>query len=157
MTKQMLLFCAEPGCNRDRTPHSEYCIVHLNGDSHHPTQDFMAVMGEADAHAEAALEQMQSHSGSARFHELLKELGDLHDKKQTDYGKKGDPFANVRASEEWGIKPWVGAMIRLNDKVKRLQNFARTGKLKNESAVDSMKDIAVYAIIALVLYEQENR
>ena len=100
---------------------------------------------------------MERHPNSARFHEILKELGDLHDRKQADYGKGGDPFANVRSSNEWGVSSWVGAMIRLNDKVKRLQSFAIKGVLANESAEDSFRDIAVYAAIALVLYEQESQ
>lgn len=99
---------------------------------------------------------MTRHPGSARFHELLKEIGDLHDRKQQDYGTAGDPFANVRASAEWGIPGWVGALVRLNDKVVRLKQFARRGSLSNESARDSMLDIAVYALIALVLYEAEG-
>jgi hypothetical protein len=97
------------------------------------------------------------HPNSTRFHEILKELGDLHDKKQRDYGHGNDPFANVRSSAEWGVSPWVGAMIRLNDKVKRLQAFAQKGALANESAEDSLRDIAIYAAIALVLYEQESK
>lgn len=98
----------------------------------------------------------ERHPNSARFHELLKELADLHDRKQADYGRGDDPFANVRASEEWGVTPWVGAMIRLNDKVRRLQSLIQNGQLKNETADDSFRDIAVYAIIALVLFEQEG-
>lgn len=97
------------------------------------------------------------HPNSARFHELLAEIGALHDKKQADYGRGDDPFANVRASEEWGVRPWIGAMIRLNDKVRRLQSLVANGRLSNESADDSLRDIAVYAIISLVLYEQEHR
>lgn len=95
-------------------------------------------------------------TGSARFHELLKEMGELHDKKQRDYGTDLDPFANVRASEEFGVASWVGALVRLNDKIVRLKQFARRGDLANESAEDSMRDIAVYALIALCLYEEEN-
>lgn len=95
------------------------------------------------------------HPNSARFHELLKEAGELHDQKQQDYGRGDDPFANVRSSTEWGVPAWIGAMIRLNDKVRRLQTLATRGKLANEAAIDSMKDIAVYSLIALVLYEQE--
>jgi hypothetical protein len=95
------------------------------------------------------------HPNSARFHELLGEIGALHDRKQQDYGRGDDPFANVRASTEWGVPAWVGAMVRLNDKVRRLQNLATKGRLANESAIDSLQDIAVYALIALVLYEQE--
>jgi len=95
------------------------------------------------------------HPNSQRFHDLLKEAGELHDKKQEDYGRGNDPFANVRSSTEWGVPAWKGAMIRLNDKVKRLQTLATKGSLANEAAVDSFMDIAVYALIALVLYEQE--
>ena len=97
-----------------------------------------------------------SHPLSDRFHELLRELGDLHDQKQADYGKDDDPFANVRASQEWGVQPWVGAMIRLTDKVRRLQRYAEKGSLANEGVEDSLKDISVYALIALVLWEQQG-
>lgn len=93
---------------------------------------------------------------SPKFHALLRQIGELHDKKQRDYGSDNDPFANVRASKEFGVKPWVGAMIRLNDKVHRLEQFACKGELANESAEDSMMDIAVYALIALILYREEN-
>lgn len=99
---------------------------------------------------------LDRHPASARFHELLAEIAELHDRKQQDYGSDTDPFANVRASERWGISGWVGALVRLNDKVARLQAFARKGVLANESADDSMRDIAVYALIALVLYEEAS-
>lgn len=93
---------------------------------------------------------------SARFHEILKELGELHDKKQRDYGSSTDPFANVRASKEWGCRPWVAALIRGSDKLRRLQRFAETGTLANESVEDSFRDLAVLAVIALVLWEEEK-
>lgn len=101
-------------------------------------------------------EKAQPHGGSHRFHEILRELGELHDKKQKDYGTALDPFANVRASEAWGMRPWVGAMLRASDKVNRLQSLVKNGRLRNEPAEDSLRDIAVYAIIALVLYEQDQ-
>ena len=94
------------------------------------------------------------HPGSVRFHEILAELGELHDRKQADYGTDSDPFANVRASMDWMVPPHVGALLRLNDKVVRLKSFTQKGSLQNESAEDSMRDIAVYAIIALVLLEE---
>jgi hypothetical protein len=94
--------------------------------------------------------------GSERFHELLNTIGELHDKKQADYGKESDPFANIRATEAWGMPAWVGAMMRANDKVHRLQSFVVNGNVKNESVEDSLMDIAVYALIALVLFEEDN-
>lgn len=95
------------------------------------------------------------HPNSERFHQILKEHGELHDKKQMDYGRGEDPFANVRSSAEFGVDPWVGAMIRLNDKVRRLQALEQNGDLQNESAYDSFRDIAVYATIAQVLFEEQ--
>ena len=88
---------------------------------------------------------------------MLKEMGELHDRKQADYGSDEDPFANIRASEEWGVEAWAGAMLRASDKVRRLQRFAAKGELANESALDSMKDIAVYAIIAAILYIEQSQ
>lgn len=132
----------------------------------------MRVMGEMDWMVEAQLihengERMtpgdkvlaaaNRHPGSARFHEILAGLGELHDKKQQDYGRPTDPFANVRASIEWGVTSWIGAMIRATDKVRRLQTFAQKGTLANEGVEDSLRDLAVYAIISLVLYEEESK
>jgi nucleoside 2-deoxyribosyltransferase len=95
--------------------------------------------------------------GDARFHAHLKRLGTLHDKKQRDYGSDADPFANVRGAREWGIEPWVSALVRATDKIKRLQKFARRGSLENESALDSFDDLAVYAVIARILFEEDAK
>lgn len=94
--------------------------------------------------------------GDPRFHKLLHTIGDLHDKKQLDYGTNEDPFANVRASADFGVKAWVGCMIRANDKMKRIKTFAKRGTLANESVRDSLMDLAVYSLIGLVLYDEES-
>lgn len=96
------------------------------------------------------------HPSSERFHRLLKLVGSLHDLKAADYGTDKDPFANLRAAEDFGIPAWVGTMVRLNDKVTRLKSLAVKGNLKNEAATDSFMDIAVYALIAHVLYEESG-
>ena len=96
------------------------------------------------------------------FDKVLTEMKAMHDRKQADYGRKAegskpaDPFANVRASEDFGIPGWVGCMTRANDKMRRLQAAARGQNLKNESIEDSLMDLAVYAVIALVLYREVN-
>jgi hypothetical protein len=38
--------------------------------------------------------------------------------------------------------------------MKRLQKFAQTKELANESVEDSFMDLAVYAIIGLILYRE---
>lgn len=96
------------------------------------------------------------HPSSQKFHAILRALGALHDRKQADYGTDGDPFANVRASEAWGIPAWVGCMVRASDKVKRLQTQAVKGSLANEAATDSFDDLAVYAVIGRVLFEEHS-
>jgi hypothetical protein len=97
------------------------------------------------------------HPGSEHFHAILRDLGALHDRKQQDYGRVDDPFANVRSAADWGVPEWVGGMIRATDKVRRLQTFAQRGTLANEGVVDAFNDLAVYAIICRVLYEQSER
>lgn len=97
-----------------------------------------------------------THPASERFHSILRSLGALHDRKQRDYGRDDDPFANVRASSEWGVPEWVGAMVRATDKVRRLQTYARRGTLANEGVIDAFDDLAVYAIIGRVLFEESN-
>jgi hypothetical protein len=90
------------------------------------------------------------------FTAILDEIQDLHDKKSSDYGREVDPYANVRASEDFGIPAWVGTIVRANDKMRRLQKFAAEGNLSNESVEDSLIDLAVYAVIALDLYRQQT-
>lgn len=91
-----------------------------------------------------------------RFCEILDELKELHLKKSQDYGTAKDQYANFRGSRSWGIPPWVGSMIRANDKIKRLQSYAANGHLANEGVEDSFRDLASYSIIGLILFEEEN-
>jgi hypothetical protein len=90
-----------------------------------------------------------------KFEAVFNELAQLHKRKSLDYGSNVDPLANIRASREFGVRPWVGALVRLNDKVHRLKVFAVRGTLANEGAEDSLKDIVVYATIALQLFREQ--
>ena len=92
--------------------------------------------------------------GDPRYLALLDELRALHLKKSADYGRGEDPLANLRASEKFGIPAWVGAMVRGNDKMQRIQSFILNGKLENEGIEDSLLDLAAYALLALVLYRE---
>lgn len=92
--------------------------------------------------------------GHPEYLKLLDEMRELHVRKAADYGRGADPFANVRASSEFGIPAWVGVMVRAGDKLHRIKSFLANGNLKNESVEDSLKDLAAYALIALVLYRE---
>lgn len=97
-----------------------------------------------------------SQSNPNEFMEAIQEVIDMHDRKGSDYGSQEDPFSNVSASAQWGIPPWVGAMMRANDKVVRLQAAARGSTLRNEGIEDSLLDIATYSLIALCLFRRES-
>lgn len=134
--------CSEAGCGYQTNPAKEFVCVFCREvtDPSHVCSHYTDPSGVA-----------------RRFHSILRELGELHDSKQKDYGREEDPLANVRGSSDFGVPPWVGAMIRATDKVRRLQKAARGGTLVNEGIIDSFKDLAVYAIIAMILWEEENR
>lgn len=97
------------------------------------------------------------HPACIPFAQILCEALELHSLKSKDYGSDSDPYANVRASEEFGIEAWKGALMRCNDKVARLKRFAVRGNLANESAEDSLKDLCVYFPIALMLYREASQ
>lgn len=84
-------------------------------------------------------------------------MRELHCRKVADYGRDHDPLANCRASGEFGIDPWIGVMVRAMDKVHRIKSFLANGKLENESVEDSLKDLAAYALIALVLFREQSK
>lgn len=95
-------------------------------------------------------------NSSERFTAILKKIQETHDKKGADYGTDKDGLANIRQASEFGVEPWVGAILRVNDKMMRLKTFIKKGKLVNESVEDSLLDLAVYTIIALTLYPDKT-
>lgn len=111
---------------------------------------------EAERAAASFTAPDDAHPASRKFYAVLADAARLHDKKQRDYGTDNDPFANVRASQDFGIEAWLGTVIRMNDKMRRLQTFAKTGTLANEGVEDALIDLLVYAGIALVLFRESN-
>lgn len=95
----------------------------------------------------------QGHEG---FHTVLRQMAALHNRKASDYGTDADPFANIRATAEFGLPAWLGSVLRMNDKMSRIKAYAQKGTLANESVEDSFLDCACYAIIALVMHREEK-
>jgi hypothetical protein len=92
-----------------------------------------------------------------RFHEIVKEMVDLHDRKNHDYAGS-DYLSNFLMCERMGIPAWKGCLIRLSDKISRLMNIAKTDEVSvsDETVVDTLTDLAVYAIITRILYENSK-
>ena len=70
--------------------------------------------------------------------------------KNHDYTAGGSPFANFEGSLYLGIDPVLGILLRVQDKMKRIETFVRQGTLavKSESVDDAISDIVNYMILA---------
>lgn len=108
------------------------------------------------------LGRFERHPSSQAFHDRIDSYKDLHDRKQLDYGTSDDPFANIRAgAKKLGLPAWIGAVLRMNDKIERLNKAAKqyieTGEitLANEGVLDSFDDLAVYSGIGAVVFSEE--
>lgn len=78
-------------------------------------------------------------------YEVMAGLAELMISKQADYG----PDA-INKSPEGAL---VGINIRLHDKFMRAQHLRRSGVVRHESLVDTYRDIANYAVIAVMVLD----
>ena len=71
-------------------------------------------------------------------------------RKNHDYTAGGSPFANFEGSRYLGIDPVLGILLRVQDKMKRIETFVRQGTLavKGESVDDAISDIINYMVLA---------
>lgn len=75
--------------------------------------------------------------------------------KNSDYAQGDDPFANFRACESLGIDAATGIMVRMSDKFSRVANLLkREAQVQDESIEDTLRDVANYAIILLLLIRE---
>lgn len=101
--------------------------------------------------------------GHPRFYEILKELEELHNAKNSDYSKEGDPLSNLKMSEEINIPGYIGNFIRMGDKWSRLVQLMKKKQqgegpaVKSESMNDTLRDLAVYCILEMILIEENER
>jgi len=89
-----------------------------------------------------------------KFNQILSEMQSMHDKKNTDYASVEDPLKNLKGCTRLGLDPIIGTVIRMQDKVERIENFMRNGELVNESVRDSFLDLAIYSTLAIVILEE---
>ncbi len=93
--------------------------------------------------------------GTDEFEEILANMLDTHQRKDHDYAGEV-PYSNLRECEKMGIPAWQGVVIRMGDKWSRIQNFVKQGELrvKDETILDTLMDMAVYSVIAMILYKE---
>jgi hypothetical protein len=101
-------------------------------------------------------DQGEIRPGSREFLDVLDELRTLHLRKTMDYGVDEDALSNIRSSADVVNMPaWAGCILRISDKMHRLKAFFRRGRCEFDGVEDTLKDIACYAAIALVLHREQ--
>ena len=85
---------------------------------------------------------------------IVADMLQIFEAKDTDYAANGKPMGNLRSSEELGVPAWKGTLLRMGDKKQRIMSFASRGeyKVKDEQIADTLKDLANYACLASVLF-----
>jgi hypothetical protein len=79
--------------------------------------------------------------------------------KNMDYsGGDGDPFANFRIAEAYGVHPVMGIILRSTDKLQRVRAFIKNGvcAVDGESVDDACDDLVNYAILMKGLLREER-
>lgn len=82
--------------------------------------------------------------------DLMNKAHALMESKNMDYtGISDDALANLQSSMFVGVSTGKGILVRMLDKLKRLQSFEEKGfcKVKDESIEDTIIDIINYAIL----------
>ena len=88
-------------------------------------------------------------ANNPKFHALLAQMAELHDKKNADYAHDGNPYSNFeQAAATAGCSVNTVFAVLIGIKLARLQVLLTTGKeANNESIQDSRLDLAVYSAL----------
>ena len=90
-----------------------------------------------------ALEELRHKENGPYFSDILKEMQELYEKKNHDYGNS---FSET--IQEFGFTP---AIARINDKLKRVKQMVKGEQMQvNESMRDNLIDIANYCILTII-------
>ena len=87
---------------------------------------------------------------------ILDNMQSVYEAKDNDYSATGLPMGNLRKCEEAGIDAWRGCLVRIGDKMSRLENFLKEKEylVISEKAEDTVVDLANYAILMSCLLEE---
>ena len=109
----------------------------------------------------------EEHTGHPRFHEIIEAMGKLHDRKNTDYAKgmSEGPLGNFqRVSQIMQLYPemdWASPfgvamcfMLKQFDAGFTLKSQGRES-ITGEPVSARLMDVAVYAVLGIILDEEE--
>lgn len=89
--------------------------------------------------------------------DILNQMHKTYEAKDNDYSSTGLPMGNLRKCEDAGIDAWRGCLVRMGDKISRLENFLHENEYQviSEKAEDTIIDLANYSILCYCLLEEE--
>lgn len=88
---------------------------------------------------------------------LLDRMKAVYEAKDSDYSENDLPMGNLLESQELGIEPWKGVLLRIGDKKRRIGSFVKKSnfQVKDEAVDDTLVDMANYAMLGFVLWKQK--
>jgi len=91
-----------------------------------------------------------------RYNEVLDKMKEIYESKRQEYLPE-EEFGNFRESIKIGVPPWKSAFVRLQDKYLKACNLilGKEVNLEDKEIVDTLLDLANYAVITLCLLSEE--
>ncbi len=77
--------------------------------------------------------------------------------KSSDYAQENDPYANFRGSEFLGINLKRGILVRVMDKISRINNLIDREAQVKESVENDCLDLMNYINIILMKFQEERK
>lgn len=95
------------------------------------------------------------------FEAILIAMAEIHRSKGGDYASPEDRYSNFReTAEHIGSYPWITNEVMIQTKQSRIKQLLRKWlndeSPNNESLRDSLIDRAVYSVIGVILFDEEN-
>ena len=149
---------AGPAVNGDKVYHGKSPLADLKAELARLEQFEQQVM-EGENDEGPLVEAVPDQAGSPEYLRLLETMADLHRRKNAGYaGGKADPWDNFRECEDFGVPAFVGVLVRLSDKWKRIKSLQRNpaNDQVGESKRDTLMDLAAYALIAVCLLDEQT-
>ena len=110
-------------------------------------------------------EKEKKYFGHPEFYRILNELADLHSRKNYQYSTSKEPLSNFKSVGKMAEKlfkpginvPLATALVYLSKQYDGVINIVGEGKKNTvEDLEDKLKDISIYAILAIILNREKQ-
>ena len=131
-------------CNQSRSDSDDMVLRQKEG-----AKVFAKEMDELGREISKKASVCCNNGNGSSFARILKEMHDLYQKKNHDYGNS---FSET--IQEFGFTP---AIARINDKLKRVKQMVKGEQMQvNESMRDNLIDIANYCVLTIVEIDNQT-